>query len=82
MSLSHIPIDFATAIAGVWFISAAVIGFTNRPIGIAYRIILGIIGFSLLMPIGILKIGRLINIVGVAMALILIFLEFFLKRKN
>jgi len=77
-----ILIDFATAIAGVWFISAAVIGFTNRPIGIAYRIILGIIGFSLLMPIGILKISRLINIVGVAMALILIFLEFFLKRKN
>lgn len=77
-----ILIDVFTAIAGVWFISSAMIGYTNRPIGILYRILFWITGSSLLIPMGILKFARSINFLGAVLAIILILLEFFLKKRS
>lgn len=76
-----ILIDVLTAIAGVWFISAAMIGYTNRSMGISYRMLFWVTGFSLLIPMGFLKFARQINFVGILLAVILIFLEFFFKKR-
>ena len=64
------------------FISAAMIGYANRPLGISHRILFWMAGFSLLIPMGILKFARLINFFGILLAVILISEEiFFQKRK-
>lgn len=77
-----ILIDVGTAIAEVWFISAAIVGYTTRNIGVSHRILFCITGFSLLTPIGILKFARLINLIGITLVTILIFEEFFLRKKR
>ena len=56
-----IVIDFVTAVAGVWLISAAVMGYSVRPLGIVDRAIHGLIGVCLLLPVGAFAAARWLN---------------------
>jgi TRAP transporter 4TM/12TM fusion protein len=79
--LFHIIIDVATAISGIWFISAAVIGYTMRTIGMLYRTLCALAGFALLIPIGIFNEARYANILGACLAAILLLIEYSARRR-
>jgi TRAP-type uncharacterized transport system fused permease subunit len=66
-----IVIDTVTAVAGVWFISAAVMGFSARPLKLVDRLIYGIAGICLLLPVGAFAEARWLNIAGALIALAL-----------
>ncbi len=76
-----IAIDFVTAAGGVWLISAAVIGYSLRPLGVAGRVVYGIAGLLLILPAGAFEEARWLNIAGAALALALLGFEK-LKRKR
>lgn len=76
-----ILIDFATAVAGVWLISAAMMGYALRPIGVLERVFYGAAGLLLLIPVGALQAGRWLNIAGAATAAAL-YLRERLARRN
>jgi hypothetical protein len=61
-----IAIDVVTAVAGVWLISAAVMGYSVRPLGIRGRAVYGVVGAGLLIPVGAFAAARWLNIAGVA----------------
>ena len=67
----HILIDFAAAIVGVWLVSAAMMGYSTRPLSALYRLGYGAIGLALLMPIGAFGGGRVLNIAGACLAIAL-----------
>ena len=81
-SIINVIVDVATAIAGIWFVSAAVIGYTTRTVGVFYRIICAVAGFSLLIPIGLFPSGRYVNIAGACIGAILLFAEFSVHRRS
>jgi len=78
----HILVDIATAISGIWFISAAMIGYTLKEIRIFKRIILAIAGACLLLPIGIFSQARYINIIGACLGAILLWIDFSMPKQN
>src|SRR5499426_209211 len=62
-----IVIDFVTAVAGVWFISAAVMGYSLRDLGWLDRILHMAAGIGLIMPVGAFPASRWLNVVGAVM---------------
>jgi TRAP transporter 4TM/12TM fusion protein len=60
-----IALDLALAVTGVWFISAAVMGYALRPLGLAARVLHCLAGVAIFMPAGALGAGRWINAAGV-----------------
>ena len=70
-----ILIDAGTAIAGVWLISAAMMGYSLRPISAGSRLYYGAAGFLLLIPLEAFEAGRWLNIAGACMAAALFFGE-------
>jgi TRAP transporter 4TM/12TM fusion protein len=56
-----IVIDCATAVAGVWFISAAVMGYSLRSLTMTNRAVHGLIGMCLLLPAGAFASARWLN---------------------
>ena len=76
-----IALDFVTAVAGVWFISAAVMGYSLRMLGFWDRALYGIAGISLLLPWASFPTARHFNIVGALMAVALLSREFVLRRR-
>jgi TRAP transporter 4TM/12TM fusion protein len=65
----HILIDFVAAIVGVWLVSAAMIGYSVRPLSALYRLCYGAIGLALLVPLGAFGGGRALNIAGACLAI-------------
>jgi TRAP transporter 4TM/12TM fusion protein len=63
-----IVLDFATAVVGVWLISAAVLGYSVRHLGATDRLLYGAAGLFLLLPVGAFAQARWFNVVGGAMA--------------
>ncbi len=59
-----IAVDCATAVAGVWFISTAVMGYSVRPLRALDRAIHGAIGIGLLLPYGAFAAARWLNVAG------------------
>ena len=59
-----IVIDVVTAVAGVWLISAAVMGYSVRPLGMRGRAVYGVTGACLLIPVGAFAEARWLNIAG------------------
>jgi TRAP-type uncharacterized transport system fused permease subunit len=76
-----ILLDSATAVAGVWLISAATMGYGLRPLAVPYRLFYGAAGLFLLIPLEALEIGRWINIAGACMVLALLIRERGMHRK-
>jgi TRAP transporter 4TM/12TM fusion protein len=77
----HIIIDVGTAVAGLWFASAAVVGYTTRIIGLGYRALCALAGLALLIPMGLFTGARSVNILGACLAAILVFTEFSVRRR-
>jgi TRAP transporter 4TM/12TM fusion protein len=81
-NILHIVIDVATAIGGIWFVSAAVIGYTTRIIGVFYRALCALAGLALLIPMGFFSGARYVNILGACLAVILLFIEYSARKKT
>jgi TRAP-type uncharacterized transport system fused permease subunit len=67
-----IALDLALAIAGVWFISAAMMGYAARPLGLAVRIVYCVAGMGIFWPANAFGAGRWINAAGVGLGVALI----------
>jgi TRAP transporter 4TM/12TM fusion protein len=67
-----IVVDCATAVAGIWFISAAVMGYSMRALTIANRAVHGLIGICLLLPAGTFATALWLNVAG-ALAGVMLF---------
>jgi TRAP transporter 4TM/12TM fusion protein len=66
-----IVLDSVTAVAGVWLISAAVMGYSVRHLGVLDRFIYGAAGLFLLLPVGAFAEARWFNIAGGCIAVAL-----------
>jgi TRAP transporter 4TM/12TM fusion protein len=67
-----IALDFATAVAGVWLVSAATIGYARRPLGVPARAYCAIAGLLLMLPAESFAQARWLNAAGALMALALL----------
>jgi TRAP-type uncharacterized transport system fused permease subunit len=76
-----IGLDLALAIAGVWFISAAMMGYATRPLGPAARIVYCVAGMGIFWPASALAAGRWINAAGVALGVALIAWDRIVRRR-
>lgn len=63
-----IVIDFVTAVAGVWLISAAMMGYATRELGVAGRLVCALVGLMLVVPIGAFAWARWFNVAGAVIA--------------
>jgi TRAP transporter 4TM/12TM fusion protein len=75
-----IVIDFVTAVAGVWFVSSAVMGYSLRDLRPIDRLLHLIAGVCLLMPVGAFAAARWMNIAGALLAIGLLAWERVLRR--
>jgi len=76
-----IALDLALAIAGVWFISAAMMGYAARPLGFVARILYCVAGIGIFMPAGAFGAERWINAAGVGLGLVLIAWDKLARRR-
>ena len=67
-----IAIDFVTALAGVWFVSAAFMGYAIRKLSFAQRWLYGLVGLCLMMPVGAFEAAKWFNLVGAVLAVAMI----------
>jgi len=63
-----IALDLVLAVAGVWFISAAMMGYAMRPLGFVARVSFAVTGLCLFMPASAFGAGRWINAAGIGLA--------------
>jgi len=66
-----IVLDFTLACIGVWFISAAMMGYAMRPMRLLERILYAVIGICIFMPGIALGVGRWINLAGIVAGVLL-----------
>jgi TRAP transporter 4TM/12TM fusion protein len=64
-------IDFATAVAGIWLISAAMMGYSSRHLRLFDRAVYMAAGVGLLLPVGAFSAARWLNIAGGVLAIAL-----------
>jgi len=64
-----IAIDFVTAVAGIWLISAAAMGYSVRHLRIFDRAVYMAAGAGLLLPVGAFTAARWLNIAGGVLAI-------------
>src|SRR5262249_38951558 len=76
-----IAIDFITAVAGVWCISAAVMGYSARDLGWVDPIVFIYAGILLIWPVGAFSSTRWMNAVGALMGFGLFVWERMLRRR-
>jgi TRAP-type uncharacterized transport system fused permease subunit len=74
--------DVTTAIAGVWLVSAALVGYLSRPLTLATRLAVAAAGLGLLVPIGTFPGAWMTDIVGVALAAVVLGPDFLAKRRE
>jgi TRAP-type uncharacterized transport system fused permease subunit len=77
----HIGIDFIAAVAGVWAVSAAMMGYAFRPMGALSRMLYAAAGVCLIVPIQAVTGGRMLNLVGAALLTALIVAEITFRRR-
>jgi TRAP transporter 4TM/12TM fusion protein len=70
-----IALDVVLAVAGVWFIAAAMMGYSMRPLGWGARTYHALTGIALFMPADAFGAGRWINAAGAGLAVALFLLE-------
>jgi len=77
-----IALDTATAVAGVWLISAATMGYSRHLLKIPSRLYYGATGFLLLLPAESFEEARWCNAAGALMAIMLFFWERRASRRS
>ena len=70
-----IAVDFIAAVAGVWLLSSAIMGYSLRKLSMPSRLIYGIAGLFLLIPVAAFEGSRIINVVGAVLAIGLVVWE-------
>ena len=65
-----IAIDCATAVAGVWLVSAGTMGYATRPLGWPARVYCALAGLFLMLPAEAFAYARWLNVAGGAMAVV------------
>ncbi|MSQ19803.1 MAG: TRAP transporter fused permease subunit [Betaproteobacteria bacterium] len=70
-----IALDFALACIGVWFISAAMMGYAVRTMTLVERLYYAVIGICIFMPASAFGVGRWINLTGIAAGVLLYWWE-------
>jgi TRAP transporter 4TM/12TM fusion protein len=70
-----IALDFALACIGVWFISAAMMGYAVRILTLFDRLYYALIGICIFLPASAFGVGRWINLAGIIAGVLLYFLE-------
>jgi len=78
----HIAVDFVAAVAGVWLVSAAMIGFGVVRLGTFKRILYPIAGLCLVLPMGAFGHGRLVNAVGAVLGIGLLLVDIIGRRRT
>ena len=78
ITLTH---DVTTAVAGVWLVSAALVGYFARPLGMVARLALGIAGLALLVPAGTFPGAVWTDVVGVILAGIILGPDYLARRR-
>jgi TRAP-type uncharacterized transport system fused permease subunit len=76
-----IGLAFATALGGVWLVSASVVGYLQRPLTPTMRIALTVVGLFLLIPPGAFIGAGIVNILGFILAVLLVGRESFVVQK-
>jgi len=77
----HIAVDFIAALAGVWLVSAAMIGYGIGPIKWLKRMLYPLAGLSLVVPIGAFGYSRYVNIAGGVGGIALLLSDFLNRRQ-
>jgi TRAP transporter 4TM/12TM fusion protein len=77
----YIAVDLAAAIAGVWAISSAMMGYGFRPMNWLGRILYGAAGVGLIVPLQAFAGGRALNIAGAALLVVLLLGEVATRRR-
>ena len=72
-----IALDCATAVAGVWLVSAGTMGYALRPLGWPARVYCALAGLFLMLPAESFTYARWLNVVGGLMAIVI-----FLPRRK
>jgi TRAP transporter 4TM/12TM fusion protein len=75
-----IVIDSLTAVVGVWFVAAAVMGYAMRDLKQLDRVLYALAGIFLLLPVGAFAEARWLNIVGGCLAAALLAREWLWRR--
>src|ERR1019366_4927646 len=61
-------LDFVTALVGVWFVSAATMGYSISKLSVAQRLLYGAAGLCLVIPLNAFESARWFNVVGACLA--------------
>ena len=75
-------VDFVAAVAGIWLVSAALMGHAFRPLGFPSRVAYAVAGACLLIPLEAFGGGRWINLTGAVIALLILTGERAGKRRR
>ncbi len=73
-------VAFVTAVAGVWLATAGLLGYLLRPMGWGLRALFGIAGIALLIPARAFPGAATLELIGIALAAILVASEFWQRR--
>jgi TRAP transporter 4TM/12TM fusion protein len=76
-----IAFDIATALAGIWLISAGFVGFALRPLTAIERAMFILAGALLLIPLSLLSVALYLNVVGALLAAALMARQFRLRAR-
>jgi TRAP transporter 4TM/12TM fusion protein len=79
--LLHIGIDLASALAGVWLVSAALTGYSIRVLPILNRAIFAMAGIALMLPIGIFNGSRFVNLAGLLVGAAMLAADFAARKQ-
>jgi TRAP transporter 4TM/12TM fusion protein len=77
----HIALTCVTALAGVWMVSVAVMGYMARPIASAIRLAFAVGGLALLLPVDAFATAIWVNMAGLLAMAILLASEFVVSRR-
>jgi TRAP-type uncharacterized transport system fused permease subunit len=72
----------ATALFGVWLISAGFVGYLFGPLGLQRRVLFCLAGFLLLVPAGAASWGEVSDMIGFALAVVLLAFEATTRRRR
>jgi TRAP transporter 4TM/12TM fusion protein len=80
-SVGDTVVSFVTAVAGIWMVSAGMIGYVVRPLPLPLRVAFVAVGLALLVPPEIARWALWANIAGAPLAVILIGAELVAARR-
>ena len=68
-------LDFVTALVGIWFVSAAMMGFSISRLTLTQRLLYGAAGLGMIIPLNAFDTAMWFNIAGACMALAVFLIE-------